>query len=141
MKGEAMTRKEAKNELRPIKEMEADIKSVMLEIERLDAIRTRMTPTYDANKVSGTMSNKIEEATIKILDYRERLATLTTEKINYMEKCLGKIDLIEPASLRMFLRLYYFDGMTIERISEIIDKTPRWTYELFCSALDEYAKK
>lgn len=136
-----MTRKEAKNELRPIREMETDIKSVLLEIERLDAIRTRMTPTYDANKVSGTMSNKIEEATIKILDYRERLATLTTKKITYMEKCLEKIEQIEPTSLRMFLRLYYFDGMTIERISEIVDKTPRWTYELFCTALDEYAKK
>ena len=136
-----MTRKEAKNELRPIKEMEADIKSVMMEIERLDAIRTRMTPTYDADKVSGTMSNRIEEATIKILDYRERLATLTTKKLDYMDRCLNKIEQIEPSSLRMFLRLYYFDGMTIERISEIIDKTPRWTYELFCSALDEYAKK
>lgn len=136
-----MTRKEAKNELRPIREMETDIKSVLLEIERLDAIRTRMTPTYDANKVSSTMSNKIEEATIKILDYRERLATLTTKKITYMEKCLEKIEQIEPTSLRMFLRLYYFDGMTIERISEIVDKTPRWTYELFCTALDEYAKK
>lgn len=135
-----MTRKEAKNELRPIKDLGADIKSIMLEIERLDAIRTKMTPTYDADKVSGTMSNKIEEATIKILDYREKLATLTTEKIDYMEKCLGKIDQIEPASLRMFLRLYYFDGMTIESISEVVDKTPRWTYELFCSALDEYAK-
>lgn len=136
-----MTRKDAKNELRPIKDMEADIKSVMLEIERLDAVRTKMTPTYDANKVSGTKSNKIEEATIKILEYRERLATLTTEKIDYMERCMNKINQIEPASLRMFLRFYYFDGLTIERISEIIDKTPRWTYELFCSALDEYAKK
>lgn len=135
-----MTRKEAKNELRPIKDMEAEIKSVMLEIERLDAVRTKMTPTYDANKVSGTMSNKIEDATIKILEYRERLAKITTDKINYMERCINKIDQIEPASLRMFLRFYYFDGLTIERISEIIDRTPRWTYELFCSALDEYAK-
>lgn len=136
-----MTRKEAKNELRPIKDMEADIKSIMLEIERLDTIRTKMTPSYDANKVSGTTSNKIEEATIKILEYRERLAKITTEKIDYMENCIQKIDKIEPASLRMFLRFYYFDGLTIERIAEIIDKTPRWTYELFCSALDEYAKK
>lgn len=136
-----MTRKEAKNELRPIKDMEAEIKSVMLEIERLDAVRTKMSPTYDANKVSGTMSNKIEDATIKILEYRERLAKITTDKINYMERCINKIDQIEPTSLRMFLRFYYFDGLTIERISEIIDKTPRWTYELFCSALDEYAKK
>jgi len=136
-----MTRKEAKNELRPIRDMEADIKSVMLEIERLDAIRTKMTPTYDANKVSGTQSNKIEEATIKILEYRERLASLTTERLDYVVRCTEKIDKIEPASLRMFLRFYYFDGLTIERISEIIDRTPRWTYELFCSALDEYAKK
>lgn len=135
-----MTRKEAKNELRPIKDMEAEIKSVMLEIERLDAVRTKMSPTYDANKVSGTMSNKIEDATIKILEYRERLAKITTDKINYMERCMNKIDQIEPASLRMFLRFYYFDGLTIERISEIIDRTPRWTYKLFCSALDEYAK-
>ena len=136
-----MTRKEAKNELRPIRDMEAEIKSMMLEIERLDAIRTKMTPSYDADKVSGTKGNKIEEATIKILDYRERLAKKTTEKLEYMERCVGKIEKIEPSSLRKFLRFYYLDGLTIERISEIIDKTPRWTYELFCSALDEYAKK
>lgn len=136
-----MTRREAKNELRPIRSMEAEIKSVMLEIERLDAVRTKMTPTYDANKVSGTQSNKIEEATIKILDYREKLADMTTKKLNYMERCMSKIDQIEPSSLRMFLRFYYFDGMTIEKMAEVIDKTPRWTYELFCNALDEYAKK
>ena len=136
-----MTRKEAKNELRPLREMDADIKSVMMEIERLDAIRTRMTPSYDADKVSGTMSNKIEEATIKILEYRERLASLTSKRLDYALKCREKIEQIEPASLKMFLRFYYFDGLTIERISEIIDRTPRWTYELFCSALDEYAKK
>ena len=134
-----MTRKEAKNELRPIREIEADIKSVMLEIERLDAIRTKMTPTYDANKVSGSKGNKIEEATIKILDYQERLAYLASEKLDYVMKCKVKIEQIDP-SLQKYLNLYYFDGLTIEAISEIIDKTPRWTYELFCSALDEYSK-
>lgn len=136
-----MTRKDAKNELRPIRDMEADIKSVMLEIERLDAVRTRITPSYDANRVSGTKSNKIEEATIKILEFQERLSVLATEKLDYMSKCMDKIEQIEPASLRLFLRLYYFDGMTIEKMSEVIDRTPRWTYELFCTALDEYAKK
>ena len=56
-----MTWEEAKKELRPIKEMEADIRSVELEIERLMTVATKMTPNYEGAKVLGDHKNKIEE--------------------------------------------------------------------------------
>lgn len=135
-----MTRKEAKNELRPIKDMESDIKTFELEIERLMTVATKMTPNYNPIG-SNSHKNKIEEAVIKIDDYKTRLTNLTLKSLDYKNRCLNKIQRIEPASLQKFLILYYYQGKTIEQIAELIDKTPRWTYELFCTALDEYAKK
>lgn len=134
-----MTRDEAKNELRPIKEMESDIKSVELEIERLMTVATKMTPSYGA---PGTAAhrNRMEEALIKMEEYKSRLSSLMVASLDYKEQCLIKIKQIQPESLRKFLILYYYQDRTMEQISEIINKTPRWTYELFCSALDEYAK-
>ena len=103
-----MTREEAKRELRPIKEMESDIRSVELEIERLMAVATKLTPSYDVNGGTPTHKNKIEEALIKIDEYRTRLSKLLLESIDYKNRCLNKISLIEPASLRKPLILYYF---------------------------------
>lgn len=135
-----MTRKEAKNELRPIKEMDKDIRSYEMEIERLMTIATRMTPNYDPDKVSTAFKNKIEEAVIRMDEYKTRLTRTMIESIDYKNKCLNKISRIEPKSLQKYLIYYYYQDKTVEEISELIDKTPRWTYELFCSALDEYAK-
>ena len=135
-----MTRQEAKNELREIKMMDSRIKSIELEIERIEAVATKMTPNYDPNKSMNGFHNKIEEALIKKEDYRKRLAKWLIRELDYKNRCLNKIEMIQPGSLQQFLIYYYFDGMTMEQIAEHIDRTPRWTYELFCSALDEYAK-
>lgn len=135
-----MTRKEAKNELRPIKELDKDIRSYEMEIERLMTIATKMTPSYDSDKVSTAYRNKVEEAVIKLEEYRVKLARAMIKSIDYKNRCLNKIALIEPKSLQKFLIYYYYQDKTVEEISELIDRTPRWTYELFCTALDEYAK-
>jgi len=135
-----MTRKEAKNELRELRYLDSRVRAIELEIERIEAIATKMTPSYNADRPSGNYRNKIEEALIKKEQYKGRLAKWMIRQLDYKTHCLNKIEQIEPASLRQFLILYYFDGMTIEKISEEIDRTPRWTYELFCTALDEYAK-
>ena len=135
-----MTREEAKRELKPIKEMESDIRSVELEIERLMTVATKMTPSYDVNGGKPTHTNKIEEALIKIDDYRARLSKLLLDSIDYKNRCLNKISRIEPATLRKLLILYYFQNKTLEQTSEILEKSYQWTYELYTSALDEYAK-
>ena len=135
-----MTRREAKNELRPIKEINADIRTMELEIERLMTVATKMTPNYDPNLGSSSYHNKIEEALIKIDKYRGRLSHLMLESLDYRNKCLNKIEKIEPKSLQKFLVLYYYQDKTLEQVSEIVDRSPRWTYERFCSALDAYAK-
>ena len=135
-----MTRKEAKNELRPIRQMGSKIKSIELEIERLEAVATKMTPNYDPNKGSTTYHNKIEEAVVKKEDYKNRLAKWLLKQLDYKNRCLNKIEKIEPGTLQQILTLYYFQGLTMEQVSEIMEKSPRWTYELFLTALDEYAK-
>lgn len=135
-----MTRKEAKKELTPIKEMEKDIQSVELEIERLMTVATKMTTGYSPVNVSGTPENRLESALIQVEEYRGRLSNLLLEQIRYKNRCLEKVRKIEPLSLQKILMMYYFQDRTLEQISEMIEKTPRWTYELFLSALDEYAK-
>ena len=134
-----MTRREAKKELKPIKEMESDIRAVELEIERLMTLATKMTPNYNPIGSSGT-TNKVEEAVIKIEDYKSRLTTLVMESLVRKNECLNKVAKIEPASLRKILLLYYFHNLTLEKTAEVIGKSPRWTYEMYLTALDEYCK-
>ena len=135
-----MTRKEAKRELKPIKEMEKDIRSVELEIERLMAVATKMTTSYDSVNVQSNPKNKIEETTIRIEEYRAKLAKLLLEHISYKNACLNKVSKIHPKSLQKFLIYYYFQDMTLEKMAEKIDKSYQWTYEMYKTALDEYSK-
>lgn len=135
-----MTREEAKRELRPIKDMESEIRSIEEEIERLMAIATKMTASYDGDRISGTPKNKIEEATIKIEEYRGKLNKALLKSLDYKNRCLNKVEKIEIQTLRTILILYYFQNKTLERTAEEIDRSYRWTYEMFTTALDEYAK-
>ena len=134
-----MTRREAKRELRPIKEMESDIRAVELEIERLMTVATKMTPNYNPIG-SGGSGNRVEEAIIKVDEYRSRLTNLIMESLVKKNECLNKVSKIEPASLRKILILYYFHNLTLEKVAELIGKSPRWTYEMYLTALDEYCK-
>lgn len=135
-----MTVEEAKRELRPLKELAKDIQSVEDEIERLMAIATKMTTTYDPINVESTPKNRIEEAIVKIDDYRERLSKLLLEIIDYKNKCLDKIEQIEPKSLQKILLYYYFQNKTIEETAELMGKSVRWTYEIYNMALEKYSE-
>lgn len=135
-----MTQEEAKRELRPIKEMEKDIQSVELEIERLMAVATKMTTNYAPVNISGSPRNKIEDALIKVEEYRSRLSNLLLESIAMKNRCWDKVQMVNPPTLRNILILYYFQNKTIEQTAEIMDRSYQWTYELYKSALDEYAK-
>lgn len=135
-----MTRKEAKRELRPIKDMDSDIRSIEMEIERLMAVATKMTANYDPMNVSSTPNNKMEEAILKIEEYRSRLSKMLLKSLDYRNACLNKIEQIEPASLQKILVLYYFQDKTIEQTAEAINHSVRWTYDMYTTALDKYAE-
>ena len=135
-----MTRKEAKKELRPIKEMERDIRSVEDEIERLMAVATKMTTNYDGINVQGTPTNKMEEAVIKVEKYRAKLSSLILKHLDYKNKCLDKVEQIQPKSLQKILIYYYFQDCTLEETAEKIERSYQWTYEMYKTALDEYSK-
>lgn len=135
-----MTRDEAKKELRPLKDISRDIKAVMDEIERLETVATKMTPNYDITPISGTPKNKMEEAIVKLEDYRSRLSGLVVDTIDYRDRCRSKIEKIEPRSLQTLLNLYYIQDNTLEKTAEIMGKSVRWTYEMFITALDKYSE-
>lgn len=135
-----MTREEAKRELKPIKEMESEIRSIEEEIERLMAVATKMTASYDGDRVSGTPKNKLEEATIRIEEYRGKLNKALVRSLDYKNRCLNKVEKIEIQTLRTILILYYFQNKTLEQTAEEMEHSYRWTYEMYTSALDEYAK-
>lgn len=135
-----MTLKEAKRELRPIKDMSKDIKSVEDEIERLMAVATKMTTSYDPINISGTPKNRMEEAVIKLEEYKSRLSNLVVEDIKYRNKCLDKVERIEPKSLQKILIYYYFQNKTLEKTAEILDRSVRWTHEMYKTALEKYSE-
>ena len=134
-----MTQQEAKRELSQIKESWEDIKAVDREIERLMTVATKMTPSYEP-KTNGTYSNRLEEAVIKIEDYRLRLSNLLVDDLLRRNECMKKVQQIKSTTLRMVLIYYYFMDNTMEKTAELLKKSYRWTYELYLSALDEYAK-
>lgn len=135
-----MTRSEAKHELKPIKDMEKDIRSVELEIERLMAVATKMTTNYDGINVMGSPKNKLEEAMIKIEQYRSKLSTMMLKHLDYKNRCLNKVEQIEPKSLQKILIYYYFQDKTLEQTAEMIDRSVRWTHDMFDMALDKYSE-
>ena len=135
-----MTQKEAKKELRPIKDMAKDIKSVEDEIERLMAVATKMTTSYDPINISGTPKNKMEEAIVKLEDYRSRLSGLILRDLEYKNRCFDIVTKIEPRSLQKILLYYYFQDKTMEQTAELIGKSYQWTYELYKTALEKYAE-
>lgn len=135
-----MTQEQAKKELRQVKDMEKDIEAVELEIERLMTIATKMTPAYNADRVSGNSQSRIEDAMIKVEEYRSRLSHLLLESLDYKNTCLNKVRQIKPASLQSVLIYYYFQNNTLEKTAELLDRSYQWTYTMFTTALDEYAK-
>jgi hypothetical protein len=135
-----MTPKEAKKELAPLKDMAKDIKSVEDEIERLITIATKMTTSFDPVNIVGAPKNKMEDALMKLEDYRLRLSNLLMEDIAYKNRCLDIVYRIEPKSLQKILLYYYFQDNTMEKTAELIGKSYQWTYELYKSALKKYAE-
>ena len=133
-----MTVDEAKKELRQIKDIEKDIRSVELEIERLMAIATKMTPSYDGIS-TGNHKDKIAEALIRVEEYRGRLSHLINESIDHKERCLKKVRKIEPRSLSTVLFYYYFMDLTMEKTAEKIGKSYQWTYTMYAEALEKYS--
>lgn len=134
-----MTREEAKRELHVLKEMSKDIQAVLDEIERITAVATKMTIAFDTIP-TGVPKNKIEEAVVKLEDYRGRLTNQITASVAYQTKCRVKLWQIEPKSLQKVLDYYYFQDKTLEQTAELLDKSYRWTYEMFVTALDKYAE-
>ena len=120
--------------------MSKDIKSVEDEIERLMAVATKMTTSYDPINISGTPKNRMEEAVIKLEEYKSRLSNLVVEDIKYRNKCLDKVERIEPKSLQKILIYYYFQNKTLEKTAEILDRSVRWTHEMYKTALEKYSE-
>ena len=101
-----MTQKEAKAELNRIKESWEDIKDVDLEIERLMTVATKMTPSYEP-KTSGGYSNRLEEAVIKIEDYRSRLSNLLVDDLIHTLLESPPLSTTELFSSMMLIALMY----------------------------------
>ena len=135
-----MTLEEAKGELRPIKEMEKDIRSIEEEIERLMAVATKMTTNYDGVNVQGTPGNKLEEAVVKMENYRSKLSKMLLKHLDHKNYCLNKVEKIEPKSLQKLLIYYYFQDYTFEEMSEKVGKSYQWTYTMYLTALEKYSE-
>lgn len=135
-----MTLKEAKRELRPLKDMAKDMQSVEDEIDRLWAVATKMSSSIDPVVVSVTPNNRMEEAVVKLEEYKGRLSKLLIDSLEYKNRCLNKVEQIQPRSLQKILLYYYFQDYTLEKTAELLDRSVRWTYEMYKTALEKYSE-
>lgn len=120
--------------------MAKDIQSVEDEIDRLWAVATKMSTGFDPVVVTGTPNNRMEEAIIKLEDYKGRLSKLLIDSLDYKNKCLDKVEKIQPRSLQKILIYYYFQNFTLEKTAELLDRSVRWTYEMYKTALEKYSE-
>lgn len=130
----------AKKELSEIKALSRDLRSVEEELESLYSIATKMTVDYDRINVMTNAKNRLEEVMAKIDDYKSRLEMLIVEMLEKKQRCLGKLEKIEPRSLQTVLLNYYFRNMTLEQTAEAMGKSYRWTYDIYTTALEKYAE-
>ena len=110
-----MTPKEAKRELYQLKDMSKDIQSVENEIERLMTVATKMTTTYDPINVTGTPKNKMEEAIVKLEDYRGRLSNLILKDLDFKNRCFDIVTKIEGI-LSAALSQHHLSGFGIAQL-------------------------
>lgn len=126
-----MTRQEKKNFLRKYPRICEQIEQINNRLEEIRTAGEKITQSYsDVGYSSGTDS-KVERAAVKIPDLEADLKKKTEEK-ERIDKALLSL----RSSQREVLKMVYFDGISQNRVAQILHKTPNTIRNVVNHAID-----
>ena len=130
-----MTRQEKKNFLRKYPHICDQIEQINNRIEEIRTAGEKITQSYSDVGYSSGSDSKVERAAVKVPDeglyYSDILRWKTAEK--------EKIDnalLSLRSNQREILKMVYFDGISQNRVAQILHKTPNTIRNVVNHAID-----
>ena len=126
-----MTRQEKKNFLRKYPNICDQIERINNRIEEIRTAGEKITQSYSDVGYSSGSDSKVERAAVKVPDLEADLKKKTAEK-EKIDNALRSL----RSSQREILKMVYFDGISQNRVAQILHKTPNTIRNVVNHAID-----
>ena len=126
-----MTRQEKKNFLRKYPNICDQIEQINNRIEEIRTAGEKITQSYSDVGYSSGSDSKVERAAVKVPDLEADLKKKIEEK-NKIDNALLSL----RSNQREVLKMVYFDGISQNRVAQILHKTPNTIRNVVNHAID-----
>ena len=126
-----MNRQEKKNFLRKYPNICDQIEQINNRIEEIRTAGEKITQSYSDVGYSSSSESKVERAAVKIPDLEAELKKKIEEK-NKIDNALLSL----RSNQREILKMVYFDGISQNRVAQILHKTPNTIRNVVNHAID-----
>ena len=126
-----MTRQEKKNFLRKYPNICDQIEQINNRIEEIRTAGEKITQSYSDVGYSSGSDSKVERAAVKVPDLEADLKKKIEEK-NKIDNALRSL----RSNQREILKMVYFDGISQNRVAQILHKTPNTIRNVVNHAID-----
>lgn len=126
-----MTRQEKKNFLRKYPHICYQIEQINNRIEEIRTAGEKITQSYSDVGYSSESDSKVERAAVKVPDLESDLKKKIDEK-NKIDNALRSL----RSNQREVLKMVYFDGISQNRVAQILHKTPNTIRNVVNHAID-----
>lgn len=126
-----MTRQEKKNFLRKYTHICDQIEQINNRIEEIRTAGEKITQSYSDVGYSSGSDSKVERAAVKVPDLEAELKKKIEEK-NKIDNALRSL----RSNQREVLKMVYFDGISQNRVAQILHKTPNTIRNVVNHAID-----
>ena len=126
-----MTRQEKKNFLRKYPNICDQIEQINNRIEEIRTAGEKITQSYSDVGYSSGSDSKVERAAVKVPDLEADLKKKIEEK-NKIDNALRSL----RSNQREVLKMVYFDGISQNRVAQILHKTPNTIRNVVNHAID-----
>jgi len=136
---------EAKKYLEQIQRMDTQINNRWESLQKLYAMRTKMTTVFSMSAVSGSSAqNKLEDISIKIWDIEKEVNRKIDKFIELKLEATQLIDQLTDINHAMVLHKIYFEYKKIDEVAADIGvstRSIRYWHNNALSALEEIRKR
>ena len=126
-----MTRQEKKNFLRKYPNICDQIEHINNRLEEIRTAGEKITQSYSDVGYSSGSDSKVERAAVKVPDLEADLKKKIEEK-NKIDNALQSL----RSNQREVLKMVYFDGISQNRVAQILHKTPNTIRNVVNHAID-----
>lgn len=117
--------------LRSVRWLDREMASICRDIQRQKDGMTRCTPRYGRTAAPGSrVMGGYEQALEALCELEERQYAILREYAGRMNRAQDVLNGIADDRIRLFVRLYYLEGMTIEEVMTEVKLTKRYFYNL-----------